>query len=259
VDAHYFRGRLRAQDADGRDLLFKERVFDDILTRQGITNHYLPIGPSGEKGIDVWLALEAYELAIHKRFDVTVLIAGDGDFLPLVRKLNTIGTRVMLLAWDFKFIDRNNSERETKTSQSLLEEVTYPVLMHQIIDDRSLRNDQFINGLFVRKNEYSVRTMMVSAPEAAPQASVFVPAAVTDDVEPRQGRIQNLKEGFGFITPLEGGQNLFFFHAEVWNAEFNELHIGDMVEYQLGKNDKGPCAVKIRTMEEGEDSRGAAD
>jgi len=35
-----------------------------------------------EKGIDVWFALEAYELAIHKRFDVCVLVAGDFRLRP---------------------------------------------------------------------------------------------------------------------------------------------------------------------------------
>ena len=254
VDAHYFRGRLRARDADERDLLFKERVFDDILSHEGVTNHYLPLGPYGEKGIDVWLALEAYELAIHKRFDVSVLIAGDGDFLPLVRKLNTIGTRVMLLAWDFQFVDRNGTERETKTSQSLLEEVTYPVLMHQVIDDRSLRNDPAINGLFVRKSEYAVRAERTSEPVSVPNSTGVpsVSAAKEDGASSRKGCIQKLKEGFGFITPDDGGQNLFFFHSEVMNAEFNELNVGDVVDYHLGQNDKGACAVKVRVGESGQ-------
>jgi uncharacterized LabA/DUF88 family protein len=91
VDAHYFRGRPRAQDAEQRGVLLRERIFDDVLVREGIVTHYLPIGPTGEKGVDVWLALEAYELAIYKRFDVSVLIACDGDFLPLVRKTEYVG------------------------------------------------------------------------------------------------------------------------------------------------------------------------
>ncbi len=53
VDAHYFRGRLRAADAEDRDLLYKERVFDDVLVREGVTTHYLPLSREGEKGIDV--------------------------------------------------------------------------------------------------------------------------------------------------------------------------------------------------------------
>jgi hypothetical protein len=156
VDAHYFRGRPKAQDAEKWGVLLRERAFDDVLVREGVVTHYLPLGPDGEKGIDVWLALEAYELAIYKRFDVSVLVACDGDFLPLVRKLNTLGTRVMLLAWDFKYTDQNNQERETRTAQVLLDEVSYPVMMGQVIGDRSRRNDPQINGLFVPHKEIRV-------------------------------------------------------------------------------------------------------
>ena len=92
----------QAHTDEERNRLLGERVFEDILLRQNITTHYLPMTAAGEKGIDVWLALETYELAVYKQFNVVVLIAGDGDFLPLVRKLNTLGTRVMLLAWDFQ-------------------------------------------------------------------------------------------------------------------------------------------------------------
>ncbi len=140
VDAHYFRGRPRAQEAEARGLLLRERQFDDILMREGVITHYLPLGPDGEKGIDVWLALETYELAIFKRFDVIVLIACDGDFLPLVRKLNALGTRVMLLGWGFAYIDQSGKERETRTAQVLLEEGDLPGLDapdHRLAQDRS--------------------------------------------------------------------------------------------------------------------------
>lgn len=235
VDAHYFRGRIRAQDAQQRDILLKERIFDDVLVREGVTTHYLPLGPDGEKGIDVWLALEAYELAIHKQYDVTVLIASDGDFLPLVRKLNTIGTRVMLLGWDFRFTDHNGFERETRTAQSLLDEATYPLMMHQIIDDRSLKNDSMINGIFVAPRE--VRMPLDDASPIQITPGVF------------DGVIQNIKQGYGFISPLGGGQNLFFYHADVVNADFNDLAIGERVRYELGENEKGACAVRIHVTD----------
>ena len=238
VDAHYFRGRVRAQEAENK-LLLNERIFDEVLMREGVTTHYLPLGPDGEKGIDVWLALEAYELTIYKHFDVIVLVACDGDFLPLVRKVNTLGSRVMLLGWDFKYTDRNGRERETKTAQFLLDEASYPLMMHQIIDDRSLRNDPIINGLFIPPKEFSVRGMVAqnngpSLPETAMQ----------------QGRIQSLKQGYGFIAPVNGGLNLFFFHGETMNADFSELNIGDMVEYELAQNDRGPCAIRVRVLDE---------
>ena len=73
VDSHYFRGRLNANEASQRgDTLYWDRVFDDILMSEGVTTHYLPVktgfdGSKQEKGIDVWLALEAFELAFYKR------------------------------------------------------------------------------------------------------------------------------------------------------------------------------------------------
>ncbi|HEY0111437.1 MAG TPA: cold-shock protein, partial [Fibrella sp.] len=68
VDAHYFRGRLNAHEASQRgNQLFYDRLFDDILMSEGVVTHYLPVktyqGYRQEKGIDVWLALETYELA----------------------------------------------------------------------------------------------------------------------------------------------------------------------------------------------------
>jgi cold shock CspA family protein len=235
VDAHYFRGRLRAADAEDRDLLYKERVFDDVLVREGVTTHYLPLSREGEKGIDVWLALEAYELAIYKRFDVIVLVACDGDFLPLVRKLNTLGTRVMLLAWDFRYLDPNGLERETRTAQVLLDEVTYPIMMHSIIEDRTPSRESLINGLFVPRKEFTF------GPTTARPAVVSGSGAGT-------GSIQALKNGYGFIVPDQGGPNMFFYHEDVIGADFLDLKIGDRVQYTLGQNDRGSCAKEVRRL-----------
>ena len=308
VDAHYFRGRPRAQEAEARGLLLRERQFDDILMREGVITHYLPLGPDGEKGIDVWLALETYELAIYKRFDVIVLIACDGDFLPLVRKLNALGARVMLLGWGFSYIDQSGKDRETRTAQVLLEEVTYPVLMHHIIDDRSRRGDQRIDQLFVphketgtyqkpmeMKKSHALATQTLSASQSNGVAPInvrttsdalmpaetpltadvqvesetlpdpdttvtadalSVPNVATSTIAPiavmsngaSVGKIQALREGFGFITPNDGSGNLFFFHASVLNADFNELRVGDEVTYKIGNNDKGICAVDVEIM-----------
>jgi cold shock CspA family protein len=238
VDAHYFRGRLRAADAEDRDLLYKERVFDDVLVREGVTTHYLPLSREGEKGIDVWLALEAYETAIHKRFDVSVLVVCDGDFLPLVRKLNTLGTRVMVLGWDFLYVDPNGVERETRTAQVLLDEVTYPIMMHRLIEDRARLKDPLVNGLFVPRKELSFGPSV-----ARPVPSGSAPAAGAGT-----GWIQALKNGYGFIVPDQGGPNMFFFHEDVIDADFLDLKAGDRVQYTLGQNDRGACAKEVRRL-----------
>jgi cold shock CspA family protein len=244
VDAHYFRGRLRAADADDRDLLYKERVFDDVLVREGVTTHYLPLTREGEKGIDVWLALEAYELAIYKRFDVIVLVVCDGDFLPLVRKLNTLGTRVMVLGWDFQYVDTNGNDRETRTAQVLLDEVTYPIMMHPIVEDRARLRDPLVNGLFVPRKEFAF------PPNAARPAGSSLPAptAAAPSGPVINGWIQTLKNGYGFIVSDQGGPNMFFFHEDVFDIDFFDLKPGDRVQYVLGQNDRGSCAKEVRRI-----------
>ena len=243
VDAHYFRGRQRAQDAQASGTLLGERAFDDVLTREGVVTHYLPLGPQGEKGIDVWLALESYELAIYKRFDVCVLIAGDGDFLPLVRKLNTLGTRIMLLGWDFSYVDQNGRGHETRTAQTLIEEVSYPIMMSTIIDDRSRRHDTIANELFL--------TPRRETPAGRGGDGPFREEQTRGRVERLRGVIQQLEsdKGWGRIQQDTGAGDLLFFHRSApFGIHFNDLSEGQRVSYSVGSNDRGPCALEVATV-----------
>jgi len=240
VDAHYFRGRLSASEAKDRDLLlYHERVFDDILMNAGVTTHYLPLRSGNkmwqEKGIDVWLALEAFEMSFYKRFSVLVLIAGDGDYLPLVRKLNSLGTRVMVLGWDFQATNESGHEFNTRTSHDLLSESTYPVLMDGIINDAA-DDDPLISQLFVPTRSHN------SSDESHE----------TDDEGLHfTSTVQNIKEGYGFIN--RSPNNIFFHHTALVNAEFADLNVGDVVSYEMSSNDRGEdIAIDIRLMGEKE-------
>jgi cold shock CspA family protein len=249
AEAHYFRGRLRASDADDRDLLFRERVFDDVLIREGVIAHYTPMSREGDRGVDVALALEAYDLASYGRCDVAVLIGCDGDYLPLVRKLQARGVRVMVLGWDFRYQDANGYERETRTAQSLLDTATYPVHMVDVIDDPDRRNEPLINGLFVPRREGPPPA------ERAPRGDGDMPRAVSGGNTPADvqgvemvGTISALKNGYGFITPAIGGENIFFFHADVLERDFLDLKLGEKVEYISTSNERGPCARNVRVV-----------
>ena len=103
--------------------------------------------PPEETGIDVWLALEAYDLAVHKRFDILVLVAGHQDFVPLIRKVNGIGTQVMLLADGVKWTDNQGKDRYIKTSPRLSNEASYRILLSDEIDAPD-KNDRVIDELF---------------------------------------------------------------------------------------------------------------
>lgn len=108
TEAHYFRGRFRVREAYDKHLLYNERKFEDTLIENDVVFHYKhlrEVEKDGvtqvvEKGIDVWFALEAYELAAFRKFDYIVLITGDADHEMLVRKLKALKIKTVLLTWN---------------------------------------------------------------------------------------------------------------------------------------------------------------
>ena len=55
----------------------------------------------------------------------------------------------------------------------------------------------------------------------------------------------NDSKGFGFITPDEGGDDLFVHYSEVQMEGYSSLKENQKVEYEIGEDRKGPCAVKV--------------
>ena len=230
IDAHYFKGRSSAKELGEK--VQSERIFEDILMRENIVSHYLPLryGENNvvqEKGIDVWLALEAYELAIYKRFNILVLVAGDGDYVPLVRKLHTLGTQVMLVCWDFSYHNENGDMVETKTSRQLMEEVFYPVQMRQRIE---MGNNDYIKELFVPERSF----------ERPPIVFNFKPENIPDDelAEESTSTIFSINpNGFGFIKDDERN-NIFFHYSRVTNCEFADIKTGMKVKYTVEEDEE---------------------
>ena len=242
IDAHYFKGRSSAREMGEK--VQSERVFEDILMRENIVTHYLPLrfnefNVAQEKGIDVWLALEAYELAIYKHFDILVLVAGDGDYVPLVRKLHTLGTQVMLISWDFSYHNESGDVVETKASRQLQDEVFFSVSMHQRVDQN---NNDYVRNLFVPdkstdrhfaqqlnlKLENGFQDMDIGGEYDMP--SYF--ASQKKLVEGTSVIISLNANGFGFIKD-ESRNNIFFHYSTLANKDFSELQNGMTVKYQL--------------------------
>lgn len=130
TEAHYYRGRFRAKDAEKRNLLLSERLFEDCLIENDVIFHYKHLrealgGGIIEKGIDTWFALDTYELTLFRQFDFVVLISGDADHEMLARKLKAIKTHTVLLTWD--------PANTGSTSRFLSEEVCSHADMNRII------------------------------------------------------------------------------------------------------------------------------
>jgi cold shock CspA family protein/uncharacterized LabA/DUF88 family protein len=284
VDAHFFRGRFSAKSAEERQQLYYDRVFDDILMGEGVVTHYLPMRNGEEKGVDVWLALEAFELASYQRFDVLVLITGDGDFVPLARKLNSLATRVMVLGWDFSYTDHENQQQQTTTSMHLLDEVPYPVMMQQIIDDKARRDDSVVKNLFVKPSvrdaeERPAAPVVVDliAPATQPPTTATSPVEIASAVAAPNpatvpvtlptlpspvplvtptalshhiysGTVKTLGGGFGFIQSEAFPSNIFFHWTQLEDSEFEKMTQGQTLWFQEGRGPKGPLAVNVKTV-----------
>jgi uncharacterized LabA/DUF88 family protein/cold shock CspA family protein len=233
--AHYYRGRLAASVAAQRDVVEKERFFDDMLSKLGITPHYLPLIRDAEKGVDVWFALDVYDMAIREAYDVAVLVTGDGDFVPLVQKLNERGVPSVVLGWDLEdHTDWLGNRQSCLVSRSLAEKATFFVPMNKVVEDPGHEYASFADSLFVQR---SSDTTVASRPHGRDEGSV--------SSERVTGVIYSMHANYGFITPDDGGENIFFHSSD---SHFENLRNGDRVEFSLGSNLQGVCARRVRAI-----------
>jgi CspA family cold shock protein len=58
----------------------------------------------------------------------------------------------------------------------------------------------------------------------------------------------NDDKGFGFITPDEGGKDLFVHHSGINSDGFRTLNEGARVSYDAESGDKGPKAINVTPL-----------
>ncbi|SFP71517.1 cold shock protein (beta-ribbon, CspA family) [Amycolatopsis arida] len=65
-----------------------------------------------------------------------------------------------------------------------------------------------------------------------------------------QGTVKwfNSEKGFGFITPDNGGGDVFVHYSEIQGNGFRSLEENARVEFEVGQGQKGPQATSVTVI-----------
>jgi cold shock protein len=58
----------------------------------------------------------------------------------------------------------------------------------------------------------------------------------------------NADKGFGFITPAEGGEDLFVHFSAIQAEGYKSLDEGQRVSFNVGQGQKGPQATEVSPL-----------
>lgn len=166
VAAHYYDGRTTTNVAKA-DQLEKDRDFEMALIQAGIIPHFMPVsetavpGAVGEeikyklaqKGVDVELAIDVLDFAHADRYDVAVLIAGDGDFVPLVRRITSLNKNAVIAYFEIEQWEDSlkRTHRPTRVSRALLEAASWSLNFNHLVKDSDWKTE--VKSLFFKPKD----------------------------------------------------------------------------------------------------------
>jgi hypothetical protein len=176
AEAHYVRGRIDTP----------AESFDRALAAAGITRHDLPLHNGKEKGVDVQLALEAWDRATTVPLQWVVLLTGDSDFAPLAARLTARGVHVIVPVVDIQTIKAPPAW--TPRTAAPLRAATPFTPGFDALFAPGDQADYPLRRAFVRSSQ------VVASPVGAPRGR-------------RKGTVASWKNGqaHGFITDTRGG------------------------------------------------------
>jgi len=144
------RGRLRGVASNDSEQIQKERAFENHLIRLGYRIHY--IGPYQAEAYTcaTHLAMDCYDHAQLRRFDVCFLLVYRIEMLPLLNRLVALGIPVYVLVWNI-----SSASFSLHNSLALVPQVDAHFLpMNDIVDGAdSDEMTPMVDGLFL-SSEY---------------------------------------------------------------------------------------------------------
>jgi CspA family cold shock protein len=93
----------------------------------------------------------------------------------------------------------------------------------------------------------SVPAFLAVAPTAHLRVSLHTPP---EGINMATGTVKwfSDEKGFGFITPDDGGKDLFVHHSAIQGSGFKSLAEGAKVSYEAEQGPKGPAAANVELV-----------
>ncbi|MDR2808433.1 MAG: NYN domain-containing protein [Spirochaetaceae bacterium] len=237
---HFFIGGIAREESEKHleEALMKARIGNNIhrsALRQTTKGFYQ------EKGVDVNLAIEALDDALHKKYDILVLVTGDSDFVPLVSKIKELNIPVYGVCWD-------NPETDTQAHQDFLDIVTKAWLMNEELKSRTTGNPFVSDILQSIPLAQETRSIQNSQSNSARDFDIGTPQLLSrEEIEKeRESVIIKMIEparDFGFIRSEQKyftreWNNYNFSVRELQNRRKEELVEGMRVKFCLAYDSK---------------------
>ncbi len=284
VDLCRDHGRIASIQAFGDWINFQDELRK--VLKNGIQPIFVPQSRNGKSSLDCYLIVSAMKLFFqNNNIDTMILASGDRDYIPLIAELKALGRKVKILAihdtlsTDLRSladgiieyearteggarlipVERDISDETVEMILGVVAEVEegsadgwanlseignrmkkkYPDFNHkscgydQLVD---MLND--ITAIELKYDDYA-KTIAL--------ARVVRGGGEQQESTSITGTVFSIKEGYGFIAPDPGGDNIFFHYSKV-KGEFNELMRGDRVTYSTYQTDRGLNAEEVEKI-----------
>lgn len=135
VYSAWFQGLYKSNQATEDNLRLDRKRHHDLL-HAGIEPKNIPMSETqGEKGIDVYMAVETLQIGLDKKIDLAILVTGDGDFVPLVRALMKNGVKVLVSY--FKYEEENG--HKSFANERLILSANYSLNINELENDKEFK------------------------------------------------------------------------------------------------------------------------
>ncbi len=284
VDACKKFGRISSIQAFGDWIEFSKEIPE--IQNNGIQPVFVPLSQDGKSSLDCYLTVSAMKLFFQNNaIDTLILASGDRDYIPLIAELKALGKTVVILAipdslskdltrivddviaYKPKNSGKPYGQISVESDRKRLQE--YVISTVRELEKDSL-NDRWVNlasiGLALKRKDATFShtrygyAKLVEMLDDIPQieikydnyektvalAKTIVGETAKQEHEVLTGAIINIKEGYGFIRPDDGTENIFFHHGKLLNANLWELNVGDKVSFNTYNTERGPSAENVK-------------